>query len=110
MTRPPRGLQAIANRTLFVADTTLPEESAANVSFALGVSTWAPDCCKNAVREHAEEAFNDECNLWISDYICSEYGGVRQRWLIVNQARKDADLKRIWKKHLTKHIKKPNPN
>jgi len=43
---------------LFVADAALtPEESATNVSFALGVeSTRHPDCCKNAVREHARRS------------------------------------------------------
>jgi len=54
-----------------------------------------------------EEAFNDSV---ISGYriapCCSEYGGVRQRWLVVeSQARKDADLKQL-EKRLTKHLSK----
>jgi len=66
---------------------------------------------KTLLENMPEEAFNDSV---ISGYriapCCSEYGGVRQRWLVVeSQARKDADLKQL-EKRLTKHLSKPNPN
>jgi len=107
----PRGLQtAMANRCLICGGcrTLHARESATNVSFALGVeSTRHPDCCTLL------ENMPEEADSVISGYriapCCSEYGGVRQRWLVVeSQARKDADLKQL-EKRLTKH-QKPNPN
>lgn len=54
-----------------------------------------------------QEAFNQSV---MSGYriapTCSEYGGVQQRWLVVeSQARKDADLKQL-EKRLTKQLLK----
>jgi len=71
---------------LFVADAALyARESATNVSFALGVeSTRHLTAAKTLLENMPEEAFNDSV---ISGYriapCCSEYGGVRQRWLVV---------------------------
>jgi len=87
----------MANRCLICGCRTLHARESANVSFALGVEYQAPDCCKTLLENMPEEAFNDSV---ISGYriapCCSEYGGVRQRWLVVeSQARKDADLKQL---------------
>ncbi|MDZ8239395.1 MAG: IS1634 family transposase [Nostoc sp. ChiQUE01a] len=54
-----------------------------------------------------KEAFNDSA---MPGYeiapSCNEYGGIRQRWLVVeSQARKDADLKQL-EKRLTKQLSK----
>jgi len=96
---------------LFVADAALyTQESATNVSFALGVETRHPDCCKTLLENMPEEAFNDSV---ISGYriapCCSEYGGVRQRWSLKVKPEKML-TSNSWKNVWLNTYQKPNPN
>ncbi|AUB34226.1 Transposase (plasmid) [Nostoc flagelliforme CCNUN1] len=95
---------------LFVADAALYTEENLQqmkhlrwVSRVPGTLTAAKMLSENI----PEQAFNDSA---MPGYeiaaICSEYGGIRQRWLVVeSQARKDADLKQL-EKRLTKQLSK----
>lgn len=95
---------------LFVADAALYTEENLQqmkhlrwVSRVPGTLTGA----KMLLENMPEQAFKDSA---ISGYriaaCCSEYGDVRQRWLVVeSQVRKDADLKQL-EKRLTKHLSK----
>lgn len=95
---------------LFVADAALYTQENLQQMFHLRWVSRVPGtltAAKTLLENMPEEAFNDSV---ISGYriapCCSEYGGVRQRWLVVeSQARKDADLKQL-EKRLTKHLSK----
>jgi len=86
-------------------------ESATNVSFALGVeSTRHPDCCKTLLENMPEEAFNSVISGYRIAPCCSEYGGVRQRWLVVESQARKMLTSNSWKNVWLNTYQKPNPN
>lgn len=95
---------------LFVADAALYTEENLQQMKQLRWASRVPGTLTTAkmlLENMPQEAFNDSV---IFGYgiapCCSEYGGVRQRWLVIeSQARKEADLKQL-EKRLTKHLSK----
>lgn len=95
---------------LFVADAALYTEENLQQMFHLRWVSRVPGtltAAKTLLENMPEEAFNDSA---MPGYriapCCSEYGGVQQRWLVVeSQARKVADLKQL-EKRLSKQLSK----
>jgi len=97
---------------LFVADAALYTEICNKCFICVGCRVPGTlTAAKTLLENMPEEAFNDSV---ISGYriapCCSEYGGVRQRWLVVESQARKMLTSNSWKNVWLNTYQKPNPN